>query len=296
MLKKCLYLFFVLVILCTNICYATVVTVTDENLKEALQKFSSSELNKKNYNITVSNNSIIMSANNETYTLKYDLSNKPTFTFEIPIEKGMSYDDFKKQTDKMMLPMVGYIAVANIQGVAVEDASAYLAFAFLGNALNALNGSFSVDTSNSYMIIDDTIKSNNPNAIKISEFGERVMEYVNVLYPETLSFSDTEGINSYTITVEKKDTTETSCKLVSTLSVNLDADFSKSGNFVMNNIEEIKEKVKQESNKTTPTDNTEVSPKLPQTGSNNTILFIIIALAVLAIFIKIKLRKYKDVR
>ena len=100
----------------------------------------------------------------------------------------------------------------------------------------------------------------------------------------------------YTITVEKKDTTETSCKLVSTLSVNLDADFSKSGNFVMNNIEEIKEKVKQESNKTTPTDNTEVSPKLPQTGSNNTILFIIIALAVLAIFIKIKLRKYKDVR
>lgn len=411
MLKKCLYLFFVLVILCTNICYATVVTVTDENLKDALQKFSSSEANEENYNITVSNNSIIMSANNETYTLKYDLSNKPTFTFEIPIEKGMSYDDFKKQTDNLMLPMVGYIAVANIQGVAVEDASAYFLFSYLGSAFN---GSFSFDSSNSYMIIDDTIEgvtieSDNPNAIKVSEFGERVMEYVNAVYPETQSISDTEGINSYTLTVERKDTTETSCKLVSTLSVNLDADFSKiigytqqmedsfmnngitkenadlvvtlkvgqkcklestekitgyafsgsdcveinddkteltgtkvgkkngylyigeeqktiyitveentsnetletitlkidssSGNSGINTEEpkeerkeESKEEVKQESNKTTPTDNTVVSSKLPQTGSNNAILFIIIALVVLVIFIRINLRKYNDVR
>lgn len=411
MLKKCLYLFLVLVILCTNICYATVVTVTDENLKDALQKFSSSEANEENYNITVSNNSIIMSANNETYTLKYDLSNKPTFIFEIPIEKGMSYDDFKKQTDNLMLPMVGYIAVANIQGVAVEDASAYFLFSYLGSAFN---GSFSFNSSNSYMIIDDTIEgvtieSDNPKAIKVSEFGERVMEYVNTVYPETQSVSDTEGINSYTLTVERKDTTETSCKLVSTLSVNLDADFSKiigytqqmedsfmnngitkenadlvvtlkvgqkcklestekitgyafsgsdcveinddkteltgtkvgkkngylyigdkqktiyitveentsnetletitlkidssSGNSEINieepkeeQKEESKEEVKQESNKTTPTDNTVVSSKLPQTGSNNAILFIIIALVVLVIFIRINLRKYNDVR
>lgn len=411
MLKKCLYLFLVLVILCTNICYATVVTVTDENLKDALQKFSSSEANEENYNITVSNNSIIMSANNETYTLKYDLSNKPTFTFEIPIEKGMSYDDFKKRTDNLMLPMVGYIAVTNIQGVAVEDASAYFLFSYLGSAFN---GSFLFDSSNSYMIIDDTIEgvtieSDNPNAIKVSEFEERVMEYVNALYPETQSISDTEGINSYTLTVERKDTTETSCKLVSTLSVNLDADFSKiigytqqmedsfmnngitkenadlvvtlkvgqkcklestekitgyafsgsdcveinddkteltgtkvgkkngylyigeeqktiyitveentsnetletitlkidssSGNSGINTEEpkeeqkeESKEEVKQESYKTTPTDNTVVSSKLPQTGSNNAILFIIIALVVLVIFIRINLTKYNDVR
>lgn len=408
---KCLYLFLVLVFLCTNICYATVVAVTDENLKESLQKFVSSEANEENYNITVSNNVITVIVDNESYTLNYDLSNKPTFTFEIPIEKGMNYDDFKKQTDNLMLPMVGYIAVANIQGVAIEDASAYFLFSYLGNALN---GSFSFDSSNSYMIIDDTtegvtIESDNPNAIKVSEFGERVMEYVNAVYPETQSISDTEGINSYTLTVERKDTTDTSCKLVSTLSVNLDADFSKiigytqqmEDSFMNNGItkenadlvvtlkvgqkcklestekitgyafsgsdcveinddkteltgtkvgkkngylyigeeqktiyitveentsnetletitlkiesssgnsgtnteepkeeqkEEIKEEIKQESDKTTPADNTVVSSKLPQAGSNNTILFIIIALIALAILIRISLRKYNDIR
>lgn len=408
---KCLYLFWVLVFLCTNICYATVVAVTDENLKESLQKFVLSEANEENYNITVSNNVITVIADNESYTLNYDLSNKPTFTFEIPIEKGMNYDDFKKQTDNLMLPMVGYIAVANIQGVAIEDASAYFLFSYLGNALN---GSFSFDSSNSYMIIDDTtegvtIESDNPNAIKVSEFGERVMEYVNAVYPETQSISDTEGINSYTLTVERKDTTDTSCKLVSTLSVNLDADFSKiigytqqmEDSFMNNGItkenadlvvtlkvgqkcklestekitgyafsgsdcveinddkteltgtkvgkkngylyigeeqktiyitveentsnetletitlkiesssgnsgtnteepkeeqkEEIKEEIKQESDKTTPADNTVVSSKLPQAGSNNTILFIIIALIALAILIRISLKKYNDIR
>ena len=60
--------------------------------------------------------------------------------------------------------------------------------------------------------------------------------------------------------------------------------------------EEIKEEIKQESDKTTPADNTVVSSKLPQAGSNNTILFIIIALIALAILIRISLRKYNDIR
>ena len=232
-LKKILITILILVFIFikfSTICLASSTLVTDENLKEALQKFTSSEANEDNYNIIVSNNDIILSANNETYTLKYDLSNKPTFSFEIPIEKGMSYDDFRKQTDNRMLPMVGYIAVANIQGVAFEDASAYVLSSYMENILN---GSFRFDSSNSYMIIDDTntsggvtIETTNPNAIYASQFGERVMEYVNDVYLESKFISDSEGINSYTLSVERKNITETSCKLVSTLSVNLDADFS----------------------------------------------------------------------
>lgn len=225
--KILIYLLILVLILIqfSTICLATSTPVTDENLSEVLQKFTSSDANEDNYSITVSNNSINLSTNNETYTLKYDLSNKPTFSFEIPIEKGMSYDDFKKQTDKIMLPMIGYVAVANIQGVAFEDANDY----FLGCALN---GSFSLDSNNAYMIIDDTIEgvtieSDNTNAIKVSEFGERVMEYVNAVYSESQSISDIEEINSFNLTVERKDITDTTCKLVSTLSVNLDADFSK---------------------------------------------------------------------
>ena len=416
--KKILISILILVLILiqfSTICLAASTPVTDENLKEALQKFTSSEANEDNYNITVSNNDIILSANNETYTLKYDLSGKPTFSFEIPIEKGMSYDEFKKQTDNMMLPMVGYIAVANIQGVSFEDASAYFLFSYLGSALN---GSFSFDSSSSYMIIDDTntsdgvtIETTNPNAIYVSQFGERVMEYVNAVYPESQSISDSEGINSYTLSVERKDTTETSCKLVSTLSVNLDADFStiigytqqmadsfldssitkenadlvvdlkvgqkckiesseeitgyqfsgydcielsedkteitatsvgtkngylyvgegkksiyitveeNTGNSTLETItlkidstpvenpsntnpeeekkeevkEEIKEDVKQENNNTSQKDNTVVSSKLPQAGSNSSILFIIMAFVILIILIGIRLRKYNDI-
>lgn len=221
----------IMIIQFSTICFAVSTPVTEQNLREALQKFVSSDANEKNYNVTVDNNSIILSVDNETYTLKYDLSNKATFSFEIPIEKGMSYDKLEKQTDNLISTMVGYIAVANIQGVAVEDASAYFLSSYLENALN---GSFSFDSSNSYMIIDDTniadgvtIETTNPNAIYVSQFGERVMEYVNAVYPESQFVSDSEGINSYRLSVERKDTTETSCKLVSTLSVNLDADFSK---------------------------------------------------------------------
>lgn len=400
---KCLYLFLVLVFLYANICYATVVAVTDENLKESLQKFVLSEANKENYNITVSKNVITVMIDSESYTLNYDLTNKPKFTLEIPIEKGMSYDDFEKKTDNLMLPMIGYIAVANIQNVDIEDASAYFLLSYLANALN---GEFTFNSSNSYMIIDDTaegitIETDNPNAIKVSEFGERVMEYVKAIYPETQSISDAEEINSYTLTTERKDDTSTSCKLVSTLTVNLDADFSKiieymqqndnsstnddttkenadlvvtlkvgqkcklestekitgysflgsdcveinddkteltgtkigkingylyigeeqktiyieveentnnealetitlkietaSGN-AGTNTEGSKEDIKQESNKTTPTDNTVVSSKIPRAGSKNSILFIIMAFVVIIILIRIRLRKYKDIR
>lgn len=172
----------VLIFLCTNICYATVVAVTDENLNESLLEFVSSEANEENYNITVSNNVITVIVDDESYTLNYDLSNKPTFSFEIPIEKEMSYANFKEQTDNLILPMIGYIAVANIQGVEFEDSSAYFLMSYLGNAT----------------------------------------------YKDKQTIKDSsDGINSYEWITERKDVTNTSCKLVSSLSVNFNADFSK---------------------------------------------------------------------
>lgn len=404
MKKLYLYLFFILVILCSNICYATPVTVTDENLKESLQKYVSSEANDENYNITVSNNVITITVDNESFTLNYDLTDKPTFSFEIPIEKGMSYDEFNEQTENLMLPWVGYVAVANIQGVAFEDGMAYILMSYLGNAFN---GSWS--NENSYVIFDDTNMSegvtidrdeSDKKTIYVSEFGERVMEYVNATYKDKQTITDAEnGINSYEWIIEKRDVTETSCKLVSSLTVNADADFSKIEGYAAQlgesfmdkditkdnadysitlkvgqkcrfkttekitghgisgsgcSFEEINEncveitgtsvgkangyiyvgenkktiyitveentnndtletitynvesssknsvtnteEIKQENEKDTSIDNTVKYSKLPQTGSNNTILFIIIALIAIAILIKICLKKYNDIR
>lgn len=235
-----LFIIFIFVSLCINISCAISVPVTDENLNEALQKFVSSEANEENYNISISNNFINVIVDNENYTLSYDLTDKPTFSMELPIQKGISYEEFEKKTENLILPMLGYVAVANIQGVEIEDASVYFLFSYLGSALK---GSFS--SENSYIIVDDlnfsegvTIeKTDNPKTIYTSEFGDRVIEYVNNMYKEKKSISDPEGINSYLLTIEKSDTTDTSCKLVSTLSVNNDADFSKISEYV----NEIKE-------------------------------------------------------
>lgn len=232
---KCLYLFLILVFFYTNICYATVVAVTNENLKEALQNFVSSKANKKNYNISVSDNVINLTVDNKNYILNYDLTDKPTFSSEVLIEKGMSYEEYDAQTSNLSSPMLGYLAVANIQGAEFEDAMSYFSLSY---AEGALNGSHS--SENSYIIYDDTNMSDGVTIIKdesdsktiyVSEFGERVMEYVNYMYPTTQTISDSKDINSYVMTIEKQDVTETSCKLVSTLSVNLDADFSELNGF-----------------------------------------------------------------
>ena len=108
-------LFTVILIQLSTTCFATFIPVTDENLTNTFEKFESSEANKDNYNISVSNNVINITIDNENYVLNYDLTDKPTFSFEVPIEKGMSYEEFKKQTDNLIFPMFGYIAVANIQ-------------------------------------------------------------------------------------------------------------------------------------------------------------------------------------
>ena len=234
MLKKKLKKFslvftIILLLIAINTSYAAV-PVTEDNLKSSLQKFSESEANEDNYNITVENGQINISVENQTYNIKYDLTAKPVFTMEIPIQLGMTYEDFTTKTDGLLLTMLGYVAVANVQGVEIEDASAYFLFSYLSGAL--ANGGLS--TENSYVIVDDlnmsegvTIeRTDDPKMIYTSEFGNKVMEYVNNMYNEKQTASDSNGINSYVFSVERTEVTDTSCKLLSTLTVNTDDDYS----------------------------------------------------------------------
>ena len=220
---KCLCIFFICIFLYTTMSYATWVTVTDENLEQALEKFETSDSDTGNYEITVSNNIINITADNVTYELNYDLTDAPTFWVETStIEQGMTYEDFQAETEKLVLPMIGYIAVANVQGIEIEDGMLYFMMSYLGNALNNPSG------GDSYVIVNDMdsevdIIPDGANVIYASEFGDRVMEYVNSLYENGNSISDSNQFDTYTMTVEKEDSTETSCKLVSTLTVNMDA-------------------------------------------------------------------------
>ena len=318
MLKKIfsswLALLLILVFICTNRCYAITAEVTEKNLGETFEKFISSNSNKENYKISVTNNTINIIEDDETYILYYDLTNKPSFSLEIPIQKGMSYDEFKEKTDNLILPMLSYIAVANIQGVDFEDSSVYFAMSYLGNALN---GSWS--SENSYTIIDDTNMSdgvtidkdeNNAKIIYVSEFGERVMEYVNATYKDKQTITDSsEGINSYEFIIEKKEETNTSCKLVSTLNVNLDADFSKLNGYadlkiIDNNkknetTEQDKNNTNNEDNKNNElSNNVSNNEKIPYSGIENNlivnVLYVIIGIALCTIVLLIALNKEKN--
>lgn len=318
MLKKFfsswLALLLILVFICTNRCYAITSEVTEKNLEETFEKFISSNSNKENYKISVTNNTINIIEDDETYILYYDLTNKPSFSLEIPIQKGMSYDEFKEKTDNFMLPMLSYIAVANIQGVDFEDSSAYFLMSYLGNALNGSGSS-----ENSYVIVDDTNMSdgitidkdeNDTKTIYVSEFGERVMEYVNYIYKDKQIIKDSfEGINSYEFIIEKKEETNTSCKLVSTLNVNLDADFSKLNGYAdlkmidsnkkNETTEEDKNNTNNEDNKNNElSNNVSNNEKIPYSGIENNlivnVLYVIIGIALCTIVLLIVLNKEKN--
>lgn len=262
MLKK----FFVslllfLIIFYTNICYATSVKVTNDNLNTALQttfqKFSDAYAENIKYTVKVTDNNINISDGKEDFNLKYDLTNNPTFNMEVPIKSGMSYSEFEKQTSYLItFPMLAYIAVANIQGVDFDDATMYFMSTYLANALSKTNS-----ISMEYTIYDDTKLSegvtvekndNDSKTILASEFGNRVMEYVNYLYKDKSIMKDLD-VNSntwsYELTTERKDVTESSCKLVSSMVVNLDMDFSKLKGYKENIGESIKNQIEKEEEK-----------------------------------------------
>lgn len=222
-------------------CYATGVVVTKENLNTAIQKYASSASNDENLEITVADNTISIKSDESNYFLKYNLTQKPTFSYEIPVKEGMNYEDFKSQIDCLNFTMIGYAAVANIQGVEINDALTYFLMIYMKSVLN---GSWS--SGDSYVIYDDTQaddsvtidRDENDKTILVSEFGERVMEYVNATYKDKIVIQDSQdNINSFEWIIERKDVTETSCTIASTLSVNTDADFSKINEYV-NKVEE----------------------------------------------------------
>lgn len=295
-------MFLVILFICNSV-YAATIPVTDENLIESFQKFVKSGANEENYKISVSNNLITVSVDNENYIMKYDLTDKPTFSLEVPIEKGMSYDDFEKQTGNLILPMLGYIAVADIQGIKMEDASAYFLFSYLGSALNG-----SVSSENSYIIVDDLngsegVKIENTDDSKIiyaSEFGDRIIEYIDNTYKEKQNISDESGINSFSSSIEKQDITETSRKLITTLSVNIDADFSKINGYV-EGLKGSSDKDKAEENtqkdSETKVDNELNIDTLPKTGEETNIflivLYIIVATCSIALIALLLKRKRK---
>lgn len=215
----------IFVIFSNNLHIYASVEVTDESLNKALQNYVSSGINENRHKITMSNGKIIIEQDGKNYTVNYELNEKPKFTFSIPIYQGMSYEEYEEEINNVYFVLIGYIAIANVQGVSIEEASKYCDLCLLDDAFSS-----NTDISSKYTIATDGMKveSDGTEIIYESDFGNHVMEYVNSVFTTKQMYSDSKlGINTFTWTKEQKDVTETSCNLVSTLTVNLNEDFSK---------------------------------------------------------------------
>lgn len=229
MLKKilCIGLIFNFILINIAVSYASSVPITKQNLTSALQKFTKSDINNTNCKITVKDNIILINSNDGNFTINYDLKNKPTFLYKFNIQKGMDYKTFNKRIKDLFTPiLICYSAIANINDIEFKNAYSY----FL---LSTLPSSFEISTNLNdapYIIVPDNMtvmSKGNSKVIKESDFGNHVIEYTKTLYSKKEIFNDSKNIGSFECKKELIDETDSSCKIVVTMTINLNADFSK---------------------------------------------------------------------
>lgn len=327
---KNISIIFLIFLLCLSnffvISLASSVEVTKENLEQAFNDLMASNVLESAPDITFSDEYITISSEGESYQLNYDISGSPTFSIELPVQQGMSYEEFNKVSSNIILPLFGYLAVADIQGVEYVDSSAYFVIAFLDSALSNMSSG-----NSKYIIVDDLDPdldvvpdpSEGQEIIYTSEFGDHVMEYVNSMFEGTTTIDDSNLYDTFELSIDQQDFTDTSCTIVSTLTVNLDADFSKlvgfadqnnpsdgedpsddenqsDDNTTSNSVDDENSTVTNGGNNTSGNsiirDNTVSNSILPKAGTDIIFYSIFTLIVVLAIIFGVKFRFFKDIK
>lgn len=130
------------------------------------------------------------------------------------------------------------------------------------------------------------------------------MEYVGKVYENKQTINDMDKINSFDWSIEKEDlqNSTSSCKLISTLTVNLDADFSKlKNNYNSQNNTQVTNIISNNNNGTltqvqnTDVDNTTSNNVLPAVGKQIIINVICLISLIILIITTIKFKYYKGI-
>ena len=268
---KCIFLLFLIIIMTFSFTinsYAGGVKVTEENLKASFEKIVKTEDN-KDVKIKIENNVITIESDDEIYKLDYDITGKPTFTCVANIKNGMSYEEYKNETDKLLAgPMLAYMAVADIQGIDSDKSMEY----FLLTVLSSMFSNLTPEDSNYILVTEISegmeITSETSEVIYASEFDKYVMEYTNSVYGNKKIYEDDEKILK--LSMEQKEKTNDSCKIISTIIIDTDKDFSKAKEAIEkfeNNIEKMFENISSQNNTQENSNNNNSTSN----NSNNTI-------------------------
>ena len=183
--------------------------------------------------------------------IKYDLSNKPTFSYEITINKDTTLEEMYNISDEMKMPIIGVIGSAIVQGVKPIVADSFR------DTLDA-NKEIMKYTTSSYskvgdeeqIVVGDLSDENNQKIFKSGETDN--FEYLEYAVKDKAEYKEKNlGFYTYTFTKTKKSDTEYVLK--AEIVVDLDADISsiiekKEDNNEINNNETKKEENKVENN------------------------------------------------
>ena len=115
---KNISIIFLIFLLCLSnffvISLASSVEVTKENLEQAFDDLMASNVLESAPDITFSDEYITISSEGESYQLNYDISGNPVFSIELPVQQGMSYEEFNTVSSNDMY-------VLNINGILHEN-------------------------------------------------------------------------------------------------------------------------------------------------------------------------------
>ena len=212
--------------------------ITKEQLNEKFQelKDNDSEIEK----IVTGDNVIEVIKSNDKYEIKYEIEeDKVTFSIEAEVKQGMSWEEYTKlfgdstgdASDGNIEDglAMGYYAVANILGAEYKSAAWYYTL----TRIEGYKGKYA--KSDKWIIMKDAegvteIKtdSSEEKVLNTKDFANRTMEYFNSIYKDdTYTYEDSNHCNTYKSITEKKEKTDTSCKLIEKIIINTNADFSK---------------------------------------------------------------------
>lgn len=310
MLKKFLSIILIFIIIMFTICsssYGAIQPVNKESLEQGFQDLMNTK--EIDYSIAITSIQVeddIIIINTEEYgdemKVKYNLDGEPTFITEMDIEQGMTYDEYSEESDKAGAYTLPYMVIANLNGMSYEYSLMHFALSSLSTIMNEMQDKLQV--------------------VEPEEFEANVMEYVNSWYGEPITVSDAEDGNTFEITMEQQDVTDTSCKIVTTLKIKADADFARVQEMMEEQFsnqeqdppEEVVEEPQEEHEETPVITNnnsssnnnnnnnnnniqkTTTTNNLPKAGENTKLYFLIGLIVILVIFFGINYIRLKDVK
>lgn len=184
-------------------------TITKEDLEQAIEKINNSEDTSEVFSLD--ENNIIITTEDEEYTLSYNLEGNPKFTSQVIYTKDMNAEQFQKKSGELICGVFGFIIVAVHKGIEIDNAVLYAVLSTL-NISAELGEMYTNDPFDAMQVATNIFED------EIFEEGEL-----------------------FDVTIKKISSTESEYIVESTYEVKADRDFSIIGDYDIESYNEILE-------------------------------------------------------